>query len=168
MKDELDQCLDSLRHECTGAECEFCQWRQRHPNELGREKLLGCEADDLTTNFALSTQQMVDFVDRFHDFPAMDASVEKLLGEAEEAGSVPTTVVQSLTLCMNLPPLAAVPCPIVSCKADVQPSTSGRVYGSPKSEKAVSRAITSGIPVKTKLQTDWTVRVGQAPKVGFC
>ncbi len=96
-----------------------------------------------------STQQSSDFVDGFDDFPVMDASVEQLLGEAKVAGSVPTTVVQSSTLCSNPPPLVPVPCPTVS---------SGHVYGSPKSEKAVSRAIASGIPVKTKLQTNWTVR----------
>jgi len=33
------------------------------------------------------------------------------------------------------------------------------VYGSPKSDKDVARVIASGIPQKTKLQTDWTVRV---------
>ncbi len=69
MDSELDGWLESLRHECTGADCEVCHWRQRHPIELGWEKLLGCEADDLTANFALSTQQSTDFVDGFDDFP---------------------------------------------------------------------------------------------------
>ncbi len=88
----------------------------------------------------------------------MDVSVEQLLGEAEVAGSVPTTVVQSSTLCLvNPPPLVPVPCPTVS---------SGHVYGSPKSEKAVSTAIASGIPVKTKLQTDWTVTRGRFASSG--
>ncbi len=85
----------------------------------------------------------------------MDASVEQLLGEAEVAGSVLTTVVQSSTLCFANPPsLVPVSCPTVS---------SGRVHGSPKSEKAVSSAIASGIPVKTKLQSDsdWTVTRGR-------
>jgi len=33
------------------------------------------------------------------------------------------------------------------------------VYGSPKSDKDVARITVSGIPQKTNLQTDWTVRV---------
>ncbi len=87
----------------------------------------------------------------------MDASVEQLLGEAEEAGSFPTTVVQSLTLCTNSPPL--VPCRIVSCKAGVQPSNADCVYGSPKSEKAVSRAFARQVnPVFQCLEarTSWS------------
>ena len=52
---------------------------------------MGCESDidvektDLTANFALCTQQTTDFVqtlDEFGDFPAIDADVEKLLGDA--------------------------------------------------------------------------------------
>ena len=36
---------------------------------------------------------------------------------------------------------------------------SNRVYGSPKSDRAVRNAIATGIPAKTKQQTDWTLRV---------
>ena len=39
------------------------------------------------------------------------------------------------------------------------PSTSGRSYGLPKSEKAVNTAIASAVPIKTKQQTEWSIRV---------
>ena len=84
-----DSWLDGLSHKCTGTDCEFCQWRLSHPIELGREKLWDANCD-LT---ALSTQQTADFlVDKdfgtFNDFPDMDATVEKVLSEAEAAGPV--------------------------------------------------------------------------------
>ncbi len=41
----------------------------------------------------------------------------------------------------------------------VWPARLGRVYGSPKNEKAVQERIASGVPPKTKYQTDWTIRV---------
>ena len=48
---------------------------------------------DLTANFALSTQQTADFLvdedfDTFNDFPDIDATVEKVLSEAEAGGPV--------------------------------------------------------------------------------
>ena len=84
-----DSWLDGLSHKCTGTDCEFCQWRLSHPIELGREKLWDADCD-LT---ALSTQQTADFlVDKdfgtFNDFPDIDATVEKVLSEAEAAGPV--------------------------------------------------------------------------------
>ena len=47
----------------------------------------------LPTNLVLSTQQIADFLvqtdfDRFNDFPDIDATVEKVLVEAEVAGPV--------------------------------------------------------------------------------
>ena len=65
---ELEPWLRSLRHNCTGADCEFCEMRKSNPIELGWEQLMGCESDidvektDLTANFALCTQQTIDFV----------------------------------------------------------------------------------------------------------
>ena len=87
-----DSWLDGLYHKCTGTDCEFCQWRLSHPIELGWEKLLDANCD-LTANFALSTQQTADFLvdkdfDAFNDFPDIDATVEKVLSEAEAGGPV--------------------------------------------------------------------------------
>ena len=87
-----DSWLDSLYHKCTGTDCEFCQWRLSHPIELGWEKLWDADCD-LTADFALSTQQTADFLvdkdfDTFNDFPDIDATVEKVLSEAEAAGPV--------------------------------------------------------------------------------
>ena len=53
---------------------------------------------------------------------------------------------------------------VVVSQAGTVPSTSGRFYGSPKSEKAVNTAIAGAVPVKTKQQTNWSVRVGQESK----
>ena len=100
--------------------------------------------------------------DRFNDFPDIDATVEKVLAEAEVAGPV--------SLCPPSPPASTVTNPssptmptsaacAASREACVQGTSAARVYGSPKSDKAVARAIASGIPQKTKMQTDWTVRV---------
>ena len=80
--------------------------------------------------------------DEFGDFPAIDADVEKLLADAERSFC---TIVE--------------PTVVVSQAAGTVPSTSGRSYGSPKSENAVNTAIVGAVPVKTKQQTDWSVRV---------
>lgn len=146
---ELEPWLHSLQHNCTGHDCDFCEMRKSNTIELGWEQLMGCESDidvektDLTTNFALCTQQMTDFVqtlDEFGDFPAIDADVEKLLADAVSSFVQPTVVASQ-------------------AEASTVPSTSGRFYGSPKSEKAVNTAIASAVPVKTKQQTEWSVRV---------
>ena len=140
-----------MLHECAGTGCGFCRWRQAHPIELGWEKLLECpsETDTDLSDFALSTQQTFDFVADldFDDFTSIDATVEGLLAEAEaEADVQPPS--KSTT-----PPL---PLPSVS---QSRSGPSNRRYGSPKSDKAVSEVIATGIPAKTRQQTDWTVRV---------
>ena len=123
------------RHECTGPDCKFCRWRQAHPIELGWEKLLeGSETDGLSVDFEMSTQQTVDILADldYEDFPSVDAAVDRLLAEIEaEADKIPS----------------------------VPQGPSNRVYGSPKSDRAVRNAIATGIPAKTKQQTDWTLRV---------
>ena len=50
------------------------------------------------------------------------------------------------------------PTAVVS-QAGTVPFTSGRSYGSPKSEKAVNTAIVGAAPVKTEQKTNWSVRV---------
>ena len=86
--------------------------------------------------------------DRFNDFPDIDATVEKVLVEAEVAGPVSLCSPSAPASTVTNPPLPTMP-----------GTSAARVYGSPKSDKAVARAIASGIPQKTKMQTDWTVRV---------
>ena len=52
---ELEPWLRSLRHKCTGADCEFCEMRQSNPMELGWDNI-DMEKTDVTANFALYTQ----------------------------------------------------------------------------------------------------------------
>ena len=114
----------------------------------------------LPTNLVLSTQQIADFLvhtdfDRFNDFPDIDATIEKVLVEAEVAG--PVSVCSPSAPASTNPPLptmlTSAAC-AASREACVQGTSAARVYGSPKSDKAVARAIASGIPQKTKMQTD--------------
>ena len=116
----------------------------------------------LPINLVLSTQQIAYFVVHtdFDDFPDINATVEKLPVEAKVAGPV-SVCSPSAPASMN-PPLPTMPTSAAcaaSRKACIQGTSAARVYGSPKSDKAVARAIASGIPQKTKMQTDWTVRV---------
>ena len=140
------------------------QWRLSHPIQLVWEKLWDTNCD-LTANFALSTQQTADFLvdmdfDTFNDFPDINATVEKVLVGAEAAG--PVSVCSPSDPASTNPPLPTVPTSAActrSREACVQRTSADRVYCSPKSDKDVARVIASGIPQKTKLQTDWTVRV---------
>jgi len=124
---------------------------------------------DLTANFALSTQQTADFLvdtdfDMFNDFPDIHATVEKVLVEAEAAG--PVSVCSPSDPASTNPPLPTVPISATctrSREACVHRTSADNVYGLPKRDKAVARVIASGIPQKTKLRTDWTVRVWSDP-----
>ena len=141
-----------------------------HPIELGWEKLQDANCD-LTANFALSTQQTADFLvdmdfDTFNDFPDINATVEKVLVGAEAAG--PVSVCSPSDPASTNPPLPTVPTSAActrSREACVQHTSADcvHVYGLPKRDKAVAGVIASGIPQKTKLQTDWTVRVWSDP-----
>ena len=119
----------------------------------------------LQTNLVLSTQQIADFLvhtdfNRFNDFLDIDATVEKVLVEAEVAG--PVSMYSPSAPVSTNPPLPTMPtsAACAACReACIQGTSATRVYGSPKSDKAVARAIASGIPQKTKMQTDWTVTV---------
>ena len=69
----------------------FASGGYRVPLNWG-EKLWDANCD-LTANFTLSTQQTADFLvdkdfDTFNNFPDIDATVEKVLSEAEAAGPV--------------------------------------------------------------------------------
>ena len=133
--------LDGLYHKYTGTDCDFCQWRLSH--ELGWEKLWDANCD-LTANFALSTQQTADFLvdknfDTFNDFPDIDATVEKVLVEAEVAG--PVSMCSPSAPASTNPPLPTMPTSAcaASQEACVQGTSATCVYGSPKSDKAVPR-----------------------------
>jgi len=110
------------------------QGRLSHPIELGWEKLWDANCD-LTSNFALSTQQTADFLvdtefDMFNDFPA---NVEKVLVEAEAAGPV-SVCSPSDPASTNLP-LPTVPTSAACTrnrKACVQRTSADRVYCSIK------------------------------------
>jgi len=94
------------------------------------------------------------------DFPDIDSTVERVLVEAEAAGPV-SVCSPSDPASMNLP-LPTMPTSAActrSHEACVQRTSADCVYGSLKLDKDVARVIASGIPQKTKLQTDWTVRV---------
>ena len=135
------------------------QWRLSHPIQLVWEKLWDTNCD-LTANFALSTQQTADFLvdmdfDTFNDFPDINATVEKVLVGAEAAGPV-SVCSPSDPASMNLP-LPTMPTSAActrSHEACVQRTSADCVYGSLKLDKDVARVIASGIPQKTKLQTD--------------
>ena len=110
---------------------------------MGCESNIDVEKTDLTTNFALCTQQTTNFVqtlDEFGDFPAIDADIEKCLADTVSSFVEPTVVASQ-------------------AEASTVSSTSGRSSVSPKSEKAVNTAIASAVSVKTKQQTEWSVRV---------
>ena len=132
--------------------------------ELGWEKLWEANCD-LTANFALSTQQTADFLvdmdfDMFNDFPDINTTVEKVLVEAEAAGL--DSLCSPSDPASTNPPLPTMPTSAActrSREACVQRTSANCVYGLPKSDKDVARVIVSGIPQKTKLQTDRTVRV---------
>ena len=110
-------------------------------------------------------QQTADFLvdkdfDTLNDLPDIDATVEKVLVEAEVAGPV-SVCSPSAPVSTNLP-LPTMPTSAAcaaSREACVKGTSVARVYGSPKLDKAVARTIASGIPQKTKMQTDLTVRV---------
>ena len=97
----------------------------------------------LPTNLVLSTQQITDFVVHtdLDDFPDIDTTVEKVLVEAEVAGPV-SVCSPSAPASMN-PPLsesaitnhANIKRQMLAC---VQGTSAARVYGSPKSDKAVA------------------------------
>ncbi len=84
------------------------------------------------------------------DFLVIDSTIEALLAQVDEKASAEKAG----------PPNQSVPRPKTPpAAAELLRSRAGRVYGSPKNEKAVQERIASGVPPKTKYQTDWTIRV---------
>jgi hypothetical protein len=155
--------LSSLMHSCSGPSCTFCAWRRENPIELGWERLLepeeACSSGstlcgvDLTSSQMLDpsgilcTQQTTDFLANFDDegyFPQLDAEFEQVLTQVETSAS------QSVTACTSSVTVAS---------TTVTTASSKRVYASPKGRSAVQSARAASIPVKTRDQTEWSVRM---------
>ena len=102
----------------------------------------------------LSTQQTADFLAKCDDdgsFPDIDSHFEQILSQYD-SGSTPS--VQAHALPTTPPSLSS-----TSLAEPVPSTTSTRIYSSSKGNEAVKMAKARSIPVKTRDQTDWTVRV---------
>ena len=167
-------------YDCRGPDCSFCNWRKDNPIELGWERLLeDSESNnggtplcgvDLTCSqlenphSVLSTQQTADFIAQFDDddsFPKIDTNFENILSQYDlfagatlslpAATTIVSTAVTTIVSSANLSQVCASPVKTVSaCKC---------IYSSPKGNEAVNKVRVSSIPIKTRDQTDWTVRV---------
>ena len=139
MEEAISSDLASLFHECTGEGCSFCNWRKENPIELGWEPLMEKElyGVKLTSSQVadphkeLSTQQTSDFLANFDDD---DDNFPAYDAEFEQ---ILTQVEQQSTTTQ----------------------VAVRRFASPKGKSAIKAAKHSSIPVKTRDQTNWSVKV---------
>ena len=137
--------VTKLYHRCEGENCSFCEWRAQNPIDIGWERLFEDNPKDNSSdnsNAATCTEANEEsvFIVNEEVITIMDSIVEE-----HECNSKAYNVVTE--------------------SSDIEPherlssTTERRVYGSPKSQKDIKRSMESGVPEKTRSQTNWAIKV---------